>query len=215
MDVCQEETEYKWFEAAKFYEQKLKFESPSWILAAESWQKIGFCYDLASSQAKDTEEFKSLRRLGIRAYERAADFFDEENKKEYGGKREYCLAIAEYLRSWLAADSSEKIKILDKCRAVAKKAMAAFKTVGNDLCYGQTANLMSKVLYECMSIASTGVEKNEIGQEGMDNARGKAIFAKKNKREIRKLDKPVMHARICNISFQNLPVRTCFCVRSV
>ena len=168
MDVSRGETEYKWSEAARFYEQKLESESPSRILAAESWQKIGFCYDLASRQAKDTEEFKSLRRLGIRAYERAAEFY-KEKRKEYAGKREYCLAIAEYLRSWLATDSLEKIKILDKCHEVATKAMAACKTAGNDLCYGQTANLMSKILYERMSIASTGVEKNEICQEGIDN----------------------------------------------
>ena len=109
MDVCQEETEYKWFEAARFYEQKLESESPSGIVAAESWQKIGFCYDLASRQAKDTEEFASLRRLGIRAYERAAEFY-KENMTEHRGKREYCFAIAEYLRSWLAADSLSREK---------------------------------------------------------------------------------------------------------
>ena len=80
MDASQEETEYKWFEAARFYEQKIKSESPSGILSAELWQKIGFCYDLASRQARDTEEFKSLRRLGIRAYERAADFHKEKGK---------------------------------------------------------------------------------------------------------------------------------------
>ena len=53
MDASQEETEYKWFEAARFYEQKIKSESPSGILSAELWQKIGFCYDLASRQARD------------------------------------------------------------------------------------------------------------------------------------------------------------------
>jgi len=169
MDVCQEETEYKWFEAARFYEQKLKSEDSSGIVAAESWQKIGFCYDLASRQAKVAEEFKSLRRLGIRAYERAADFY-KEDREEYRGKREYCLAIAEYLRSWLAADSLEKIKILDKCREISKKAKVAFKTVGNDLYYGQTANLLLKVLYERVSIAASRWEKNEIYQEAMHNA---------------------------------------------
>ena len=183
MDASQEETEYKWFEAARFYEQKIKSESPSGILSAELWQKIGFCYDLASRQARDTEEFKSLRRLGIRAYERAADFHKEKGKK-YGGKRQYCLAIAEYLRSWLATDSSEKIKILDKCREVTKKAMETFRTMGDDLNCGQTANFMSKVLYERMSIAPSGVEKNEICQEGIDNANGAiSVLSKLNNKD--------------------------------
>ena len=166
---CQEEAEYKWFEAARLYEQELESESPSGIATAESWQKIGFCYDLASRQAKNVEEFKSLRGLGISAYERAADFY-KENKQEYSGKSEYCLANAEYLRSWLASDSSEKIKILDKCREIAKKAITAFRTVGNDLYYGQTANLLLKILYDRMSIASSATEKNEICQEAMDVA---------------------------------------------
>lgn len=170
MDVCQEETEYKWFEAAKFYEQKLKSESPSGVFAAGLWQKIGFCYDLASRQAKDIEEFNSLRSLGIGAYKRAAGFFGKEEKKVYEGKREECLAIAEYLHSWLAGDSSEKIKILNKCRSLAKKAMEFFKTVNDFLCYGQTANLLSKCLYELMSVASSGEEKNQFAEEAIDNA---------------------------------------------
>ena len=169
MDICQEETEYKWFEAARFYEQKLKSESSSGVLAAEIWQKIGFCYNLASRQAKNVKEFNSLRSLGIRAYERAAGFFGEEKKQEYTGKHEECLAIAEYLRSWLASDNSEKIKILEECRSLAKKAMKFFKAVDALLCYGQTANLLSKCLYELVSVAPNGEERNRFAEEGLHN----------------------------------------------
>ena len=33
MDICQEETEYKWLDAVKVYEQKVESEAPSGILA--------------------------------------------------------------------------------------------------------------------------------------------------------------------------------------
>jgi len=172
MGVSQEEKAYRWFEAAKLYEQELESGSASGIVAAESWEKIGFCYDLASRQAKNTEDFKTLRKLAVEAYEKVAGFFSEESisAREHAGKRETCLAIAEYLRSWLASDSSERAKTLDKCRDLAKKAMQVFKTTGNDLCYGQTANLLTACLYERSHAESNGKEKSEIAQDGMENA---------------------------------------------
>jgi len=57
-------------------------------LAGESWQKIGFGYNRASRQAKDVEEFKTLRRFGTRAYERAAEYF-KETGKNYRKKENY------------------------------------------------------------------------------------------------------------------------------
>ena len=114
MDVCQEEIEFKWLDAAKKYEQELESQPESGVLAGESWQRIGKCYDLASRQVNNIEEFKSLRRFGVQAYKRAADFYNESKKKEDKGNYEFCLALAEYLGSWLAVDSKEKIENLDK-----------------------------------------------------------------------------------------------------
>jgi hypothetical protein len=170
MGVSQEEKAYRWFEAAKLYGQELDSGSVSGIVAAESWQKIGFCYDLASRQAKNTEDFKTLRQLAVEAYEKAAGFFGEESMVEHGGKREMCLAIAEYLRSWLVSDSSERLKTLDNCRDFAKRAMQAFKVKGNDLCYGQTANLLTTCLSERSHAESSWKVRSEIAQAGMENA---------------------------------------------
>ena len=170
MGVGQEEKAYRWFEAAKLYERILESGLASGPVAAESWQKIGFCYDLASRQAKNTEDFKTLRQLAVEAYEKAAGFFSEDGTIEHGGKREMCLAIAEYLRSWLMSGSSERAKTLDKCRDLAKRAMQVFKTGGNDLSYGQTANLFTTCVYERSQVESDGKEKSEIAQEGMGNA---------------------------------------------
>ena len=99
MDVCQEEIEFKWLDAAKKYEQELESQPESGVLAGESWQRIGKCYDYASRQVNNIEEFKSLRRFGVQAYKRAADFYNEDKKKENRGNYEFCLGLAEYLGS--------------------------------------------------------------------------------------------------------------------
>ena len=166
MDVCQEEIEFKWLDAAKKYEQELESKAESGCVAGESWQRIGKCYD-ASRQVNNIEEFKSLRRFGVQAYKRAADFYNESKKKEDKGNYEYCLALAEYLGSWLAVDSKEKIESLDKSLEFGRTASSTFKDNGNDLGYGKSANFLSQVLYERMSVASTAKEKNAFSREGL------------------------------------------------
>jgi len=63
MDASQEEIEYKWFEAAKSYEQILQSISGVAPFAAESWQRIL----VASTYASPREPFKtSISKLPAR-----------------------------------------------------------------------------------------------------------------------------------------------------
>src|SRR3989337_520492 len=167
MDACQEELKYEWFEAAKCYEQRLTSDSLTHLDAAESWRKIGFCYDLASRQAKDVGGFKELRQLAIAAYERAAGLFSKEDSLENQGKNAECLSEAEYLRSWIASDAEEKRKTLDKGRMLAKTALEAFEKVGNSLRYARVACLLSKCLFDRLFIGATGKEMSDIAREGL------------------------------------------------
>lgn len=180
MDTKREETEYKWLEAAKSYEQTLQSGPATGSSAAECWQKIGYCYDLASRQAANIDDFRSLRQLSADAYEKAGSIFSQEASLENEGKSTYCLAQAEYVASWLASDSSEKARRLDKCRILAKKAMHAFKTSEDNLCYGKTANLLTRCSFERLYISSNGKEKNEIAQEAMDCANDAIIALSKS-----------------------------------
>ena len=77
MDFSQNEKDYKWFEAAKSYEQILQSISLPISSAEDYWQRIGYCYDLASRQTKDVEGFENLRQLAVKAYEKAAGLFGE------------------------------------------------------------------------------------------------------------------------------------------
>ena len=57
MDIAKAEAEYKWLDAAKLYEQSASVGDSS---APDSWRRIGFCYELASRQAKNAEDFTSV-----------------------------------------------------------------------------------------------------------------------------------------------------------
>ncbi len=170
MDTKREKTEYKWLEAAKSHEQTLQSGLATGSSAAEYWQKIGYCYDLASRQAANIDDFRSLRQLSVEAYEKAGNIFIQEPSLENEGKSAYCLAQAKYVASWLASNSSEKARRLDKCRMLAKKAMHAFKTSEDNLRYGKTANLLARCSFERLYISSNSKEKNDIAQEAMDCA---------------------------------------------
>ena len=163
-----EETQYRWLEAAKSYEQTLQSgQLASGFSEAEYWQKIGCCYDLASRQASTINDFCSLRRLSVDAFEKAGTLFNQQLNE---GKGAQSFAQAEYTRSWLASDVAEKVRTLDQCRALAKKAMNLLKTAKDNLSYGQTANLLAKCLFERLYIAPDGKEKSEIAKEGMETA---------------------------------------------
>jgi tetratricopeptide (TPR) repeat protein/KaiC/GvpD/RAD55 family RecA-like ATPase len=170
MDFNQAEKEYRWLDAAKFYEQTLHSRLDSGQLAAETWEKIGSCYLLSSKQAKSVDEFKNLRQLAVETYETAAKLFGEEDSLESQGKKTECLANAEYARSWLANSFSEKAKMLDECCAFGKKALEAFKKSGDMLSFGKTCNILSMCLFDRFFITSTLEEKRIIVQEGIDTA---------------------------------------------
>ena len=170
MDLSQDEKTYKWFEAAKSYAQVLQSRSLPVSSAADYWQRIGYCYDLASRQTKDVEGFKNLRLLAVEAYEKAAGLFCEERNIENQGKSSQCLALAEYERSWLAINSSEKQETLNKCHVLAKSALEAFENSGNKVEYGSTSNILCQCLFDRLYIAGTGEEVKAISNAGIKTA---------------------------------------------
>ena len=169
IDFSLEEKSYKWLEAAKAYEKELQLPSFPPSSAADYWQRIGYCYELASRQTNDLEGFKNLRLLAVEAYEKANGLFFEGSVSEKQGKSSQCLAFAEYARSWLAPSPSEKQKALDKCHDLAKAALALFENSGNTLEFGKTANILNQCLFDRLYIATTGEEVKAFSKEGTDN----------------------------------------------
>ncbi len=162
----EQEKKYGWLYAAWSYEQALHFESETASFAADTWQRIGFCYERASRQAEDVEEFKKLRQLAVEAYMSAAKLFEKEDGLDSQGKNAHCRASVEYVRSWLASSPSEKARMLDEGLAFGNKALDAFKKNGDELNYGKTCNDLLLCLFERLFLSSDDKEKKSICQQG-------------------------------------------------
>lgn len=170
----EQEKEYNWLEAAKSYEQTLKFEPSNVFLATETWEKIGFCYSRASTQAESLDEFKRIRQLAVEAYRNAAQLLEKENGSKNEGKSTRCNAIAEYVSSWLASNPSEKRERLEKSCTLGTKSLKAFESVGDELGYGKMSTDLLLCLLERMYVAYDWKEMMDVSQEGVDCA-NKAI----------------------------------------
>ena len=184
MDVNKAEKEYRWLDAAKSYQELLSSKQADPMFAAKSWQEIGFCYVLASNQAKDTKEFKELRRMAIEAYETAAEIFANGSTSDRQGKSASCHSTAEYARSWLESNCDEKEKDLDKCHSFGKQALELFKKANDEKSYGRTCNVLSRCLFDRLYLTSVEDEKKEFAQEGIElSMEAISIFEKLEERE--------------------------------
>jgi len=74
MEINCKESEYKWIEAAKLYEQKLASSLEDSSSVAKFLERVGYCYFMASRQADKIEKFKKLRMQAVEAYEKAGKF---------------------------------------------------------------------------------------------------------------------------------------------
>ncbi|UCD26719.1 MAG: hypothetical protein JSV75_00915, partial [Candidatus Bathyarchaeota archaeon] len=162
----EQEKEYKWLEAAKLLESELRSKSRTVSLVAEIWQRAGFCYERASRQAENVEEFRELRQLAVDAYKNAAKLFEKEDLKNQG-KGAQCNALAAYAGSWLAPNLSEKRKMLDECCTFGNEALEAFKSTGDEANYVKTCNNLLLCLFEHLPAAATQKEKQAFAQEGI------------------------------------------------
>jgi KaiC/GvpD/RAD55 family RecA-like ATPase len=163
MEMDQKESEYRWLEAAKSYERKLISKPLTAASSAAYWEKIGFCYALASRQAKTAKDFKKVRQQAVVAYEKAAQLFEKENQ----GKQLQCLLTAEYTRAWIATSTEEKRKTLERCRAFGKKTLRLFKKAGDRLNYAKTCNTLALCAHDLQSIVPTSGAKRKVIQEGL------------------------------------------------
>jgi len=164
--AAEQEKEYYWFDAAKSYKQALDINSEDGLFAAETWEKMGFCYNQASKQAKNPDDFREIRQSAVEAYWNAAELFGKENSLKSKGKSAQCKAIAEYVRSWLASGPSEKRKILEKCCKFGRDSLKAYEDAGDALNYGKMCNDLLLCLLERLYVASDWKEMREIAQEG-------------------------------------------------
>jgi tetratricopeptide (TPR) repeat protein len=160
------EKRYSWLEAAKLYEQAVNSDSLNPSTLAETSERIGFCYDLASRQAETAEEFKKLRQVAAEAYQNTAKLLENKDAMRNQGKIEECKVLAQHVRSWLASDPSEKRRMIDECLIIGKKSLEAYRSAGDELSYGKMCNELLLCLLERLYVASDWREMRDFAQEG-------------------------------------------------
>jgi hypothetical protein len=165
-EANEHEAKYSWTDAAKSYQRALELQ-PKTMSAAEIWEKIGFCHSLASRQAETTERFKELRQLASEAYVNSARLFEKEDGLKSEGRSSQCIAMAEYVRSWVASNPSEKRELLDESLRVGKKSLEAYEAAGEELYYGIMCNDLLLCMVDRLYITLDSKEIKNIAQEGI------------------------------------------------
>jgi len=181
-----QEDKFQWLEAAQSHKEVLLSRSLPAAAAAETWERIGFCYNLASRQSGSSEEFVRLRQMAVEAYNKAAELLEKENSLENQGKKAQCKAIAQYVSSWLASDPSERKDKLDDCRTFGNESLALYEKSGDQLSYGKMCNNLLLCLLERLQVASDWKEMSDVAREGINCAdRAVAVLSKlENKNEL-------------------------------
>ena len=168
MDINQQEIDFKWFEAAKVYELSIESKEDIDSINPEIWEKIGFCYSMASRQALSFEEFKKFRQSSAEAYENAAEIYGKDSNLENQGRSAECLALANYTRSWFAPNSDDKDANLRKCQEKGMAALEIFRKNGDKIKYSETCNILSQCLFDRVYLASVEADKKKFVLEGID-----------------------------------------------
>jgi len=166
----EQEKRYDWLAAANSYQQALHVDSSMVSSALEIWERIGFCYQLASRQTESLEEFKKLTQLAVKAYISAAELLEKDRKAKSQGKSLQLYAVAEYIRSWVTSSPSEKREVLANSSELAKRSLDAYRSACDELDCGRTSNDILMCLLERLYVASDSEEMKNVGQEGIDCA---------------------------------------------
>ncbi len=164
-EAREQEKKYEWLKAAKHYEKALQSKlSPP--LAAETWEKTGYCYSMASRQVETAEEFKRIRQLAVEAYKTAAKLFENEGSQKNQGKSAQCNATAELVGSWLASNPQEKRRMLDESLKFGNESLQAYENAGDQLSYGKMCNELLLCLLERQYVAFDWNDMKSVAQEG-------------------------------------------------
>jgi len=163
----EQEKSHGWLKAAKFYEEILHSRTEDASFAGNVLEKIGFCYDFASRQAENVEEFVKLRQLAVEAYRSSAQALEKEDSLENQGKRARRKAIADLVSSWLAPTPMEKRTMLDECLRLGKESLEKYKKSTDEANYGKMCNDLLLCFFERLCIASDWRELKNIAQEAI------------------------------------------------
>ena len=182
------EEKFNWLEAIKLYEEWYRSKKLSGPDAGNIWERIGYCRSRESTQAQDNESFRKLRQQSVEDYKKAAQHFTQEENLSYQGRNAQCNAMAQYMKSWLIPNPTDKRKVLEECLSLGNKSLEIFRKIDDELNYGRMCNQLLQFTLERHHVASDSTEMKKIGRKGIDHVKTclKALSKLDNKKELLK-----------------------------
>ena len=188
MERTQEmEANFNWAEAAESYKQISRM-ADSDTQAAEIWEKIGFCFGRASTQADTLEKFRELGQRAVESYDQAARLFENDANTVNLARNKLCRMLSAYLQSWIATSTAEKKMSLDESIELGRSCLVACENLDLKVDYARVCSDLLLILLERLYISSDSEEMRKIAQTGTEYAE-KAIAALSkadNKRQLLK-----------------------------
>jgi hypothetical protein len=165
-EALKHEEIYEWLEAANSYEKIIEAGQKTEASPSEIWERIGFCYSLASRQRENIEDFKRLCLLAVEAYEQAADLLEKEDSDKNRGRIAHCKANAALASSWTSSSPSDKRAMLDECRRLGKECIEEYERNNDRIGAAKASSDMLSCLLDRLYISSDWREMRSLAQEG-------------------------------------------------
>jgi len=168
----EQEKRYEWLSAIDFYKKALSLASglKDFLRAGEIGGQIGFCYCRAAFQAENSEVFKEHIHLAGESYNEASELFDkaEAAEKEKQAKSKHYKALSIYASVELAADTSEKKKLLDECVRMIKEALKVYEEAENQIDYAKACNELLEFLDDRFILEGDWHVRKRVAWEAID-----------------------------------------------
>ncbi len=163
----EQEKSHRWLAAVDSYRQALEDDLIDPSLAPDIWSRIGSCYQMASRQAENADDFRKLVQLAVDAYTGAGELWKRGGEPRNMARSQRQFALAEYARSWSALSPTDKKKSLARSCELAKKSLEGFAGVGDELDQGRTCNDLQTSIRERLIVASDSEEMKSLALEGI------------------------------------------------
>lgn len=138
------EKEYQWLKAVESYDLGMNLlPKDDFSRMGQTSERLSYALYRVAMQAESLNEFRERIREAIANYEKTKEFYEKSGDAEEKGRTLRCQAMLAFLKYWLAAEASEKKKLLNECWKLTKGALEAFESARAHSDYGKTFNQLS------------------------------------------------------------------------
>ena len=140
----EQERKWDWLGAAETYEKVLtQVPDDDHLQTGDILERRAYALHRSALQADTIEEFEVRNREAIEIYAKASKAHGSTSDKAATGWVHRCEAMTSYLEYWLAGDSAEKRRLVDKAWKDTKSSLSFFEAQGMCRDFALTFNQLS------------------------------------------------------------------------